>query len=85
MIIVSTLIHLKQEKKIIFMVMVTVHCRFLVPGNTQKILTEIWHLFWDKNDGENQPNYAIEIIFKSHEPFQGYQLTGPANSARKAG
>ena len=29
--------------------------------------------------------YAIEIISKSHEPFQGYQLAGPANSARKAG
>ena len=29
--------------------------------------------------------YAIEIIFKSHEPFQSYQLTSPANSARKAG
>ena len=25
--------------------------------------------------------YAIEIIFKPHEPFQSYQLTGPANSA----
>ena len=25
---------------------VTCHCRFLVPGNTQKILTEIWHHFW---------------------------------------
>ena len=25
--------------------------------------------------------YAIEIIFKSHEPLQSYQLTGPANSA----
>ena len=24
------------------------HCRFLVPGNTQKILTEIWHHFWLK-------------------------------------
>ena len=22
---------------------ITEHCRFLVPGNTQKILTEIWH------------------------------------------
>jgi hypothetical protein len=22
--------------------------------------------------------YAIEIIFNSHEPFQSYQLTGPA-------
>ena len=29
--------------------------------------------------------YAIEIILKSHEPFQSYQLTGPANSARMAG
>ena len=29
--------------------------------------------------------YAIEIIFKSHKPFQSYQLTGPANSAIKAG
>ena len=29
--------------------------------------------------------YAIEIIFKSHKPFQSYQLAGPANSARKAG
>ena len=29
--------------------------------------------------------YAIEIIFKSHEPFQSYQLTGTPNSARKAG
>ena len=24
------------------------HCRFLVPGNTQKILTKIWHHFWLK-------------------------------------
>ena len=29
--------------------------------------------------------YAIEIIFKSHEPFQSYQLTGQANLAKKAG
>ena len=29
--------------------------------------------------------YAIEIFFRPHEPFQSYQLTGPANSARKAG
>ena len=27
--------------------------------------------------------YAIEIIFKSLEPFQSYQLTGPTNSAGK--
>jgi hypothetical protein len=29
--------------------------------------------------------YAIEIIFKSHEPFQSYLLTGQADSAKKAG
>ena len=51
------------------------HCGFLVLGNTQKILTEIWHQFWDKNDGGN---YAIEIIFRSHEPFRSYKLTGLA-------
>ena len=27
---------------------------------------------------------AIEIIFKSHEPFQSYLLTGQADSAKKA-
>ena len=26
---------------------------------------------------------AVEIIFKSHEPFQSYLLTGMANSAEK--
>ena len=45
-----------------------------------KSLTQIWHQIWDKNDGEN-----IEIIFKSHEPFQSYKLIGPANWASKAG
>ena len=46
------------------------HCGFLVPGNTQKNLIEIWHQFWDKNDGENIGKiYAIEINFISHEPF----------------
>ena len=30
----------------------TVHCRFLVPENSTKILMVIWHQFWDKNDGE---------------------------------
>ena len=29
--------------------------------------------------------YAIEIIFKSHKPFQSYLLTGQADSAKKAG
>ena len=28
------------------------HCRFLVPGNSTKILHDIWHQFWVKNDGE---------------------------------
>ena len=30
-----------------------------MPGNTQKILTEIWHHFWLKNDGEkwSRKNY----------------------------
>ena len=28
--------------------------------------------------------YAIEIIFKSHEPFQIYLLIGQADSAQKA-
>ena len=30
----------------------TLPCRFLVPDNTQKNLTEIWHHFWLKNYGE---------------------------------
>jgi hypothetical protein len=29
-------------------------CRFLVPDNTRKILTEIWHHFWLKIDGEKR-------------------------------
>ena len=29
--------------------------------------------------------YAIEIIFKFHEPFQRYQLADIANSGRKGG
>ena len=35
------------------------HCRFLVPENAQKILTEIRHHFWFKNDGEkwSRKNY----------------------------
>ena len=31
--------------------------RFLVPGNTTKILTETWHQIWHKNDGENMCNW----------------------------
>ena len=55
---------------------------FLVPGKTQKILTEIWHSFDIKM---MLKIYTIEIIFKSHEPFQSYQLADRANSAKKAG
>ena len=35
------------------------HCRFLMPDITRKILTEIWHHFWVKNDGEkwSRKNY----------------------------
>ena len=35
------------------------HCRLLVPGNTRKIPTEIWHHFGLKNDGEkwSRKNY----------------------------
>ena len=58
------------------------HRGFLVLGNTQQILTQIWHQIWDKNDGEN---ICCWNIFKSHEPFQIYKLSGPANSACKAG
>ena len=45
-----------------------------VLDNAQKILTEIRHQFWDKI----KMIYVIEIIFRSHEPFQSYQLTGQA-------
>ena len=51
------------------------HVKFITGGIPQKNLTEIWHQIWDKNDSEI---YAIKIIFKSHEPFQRFQLTGPA-------
>ena len=38
---------------------ITAHCRFLVPDNIQKILMEISHHFWLKNDGEkwSRKNY----------------------------
>ena len=29
--------------------------------------------------------YTIEIIFRSHKPFQSYLQTGQADSAKKAG
>ena len=29
----------------------TLHCRFLVPGTTRKIVQDNWHQFWHKYDG----------------------------------
>ena len=31
-----------------------IHCRFLVPGNSTKILQDVWHHFWDKNEDKNE-------------------------------
>ena len=42
-----------KNSAVIFGIIEVAHCGFLVLGNTQKNLTEIWHQFWDKNDGEN--------------------------------
>ena len=51
---------------------------FLVPGNTQKILTEIWHHFWLKMMMKS----GIEkFILKFHGGLQRYLLTCQANSA----
>ena len=54
------------------------HCRFLVPGNTQKILTEIWHHFWLKMMVKSG---LEKIILKFHGGLQRYLLTCQANSA----
>ena len=43
----------KGHFEIIWPLGAALNCRFLVPCNTQKILTKIWHQIWDKNDGEN--------------------------------
>ena len=42
------------------------HCRFLMPDITRKILTEIWHHFWVKNDGEkwSRKNYYDHFLAK---------------------
>ena len=53
------------------------HCRFLVPDNTQKILTEIWHHFWLKNDDEKWsrknyfkiPRWPSELLLPSAKKF----------------
>ena len=40
------------------------HCRFLVPGNTQKNFAEIWHQFWNNNYGANicHWNYTNPLV-----------------------
>ena len=58
--------------------LVWLHCRFLVPGNTQKTLTEIWHHFWLKMMVKSG---LEKIILKFHVPLQRYLLTSQANSA----
>ena len=54
------------------------HCRFLVPGNTQKIRTEIWHHFWLKM---MMKSGLEKNILKFHGGLQRYLLTCQANSA----
>ena len=56
---------------------------FLELVNTQKILTLIWHQILDKNNVENICHWNYFQIPQAR--FQSYQLTGPANSASKAG
>ena len=46
---------------------ITIHYRFLVPDNTQKILTEIWHHFWLKM---MMKNGLEKIILKFHDGLQ---------------
>ena len=53
-------------------------CRFLVPGNTQKNLTEIWHHFWLKMMIKSCQE---KNILKFHGGLQRYLLTCQANSA----
>ena len=54
------------------------HCRFLVPGNTQEILTKIWHHFWLKL---MMKSGLEKFILKFHGGLQRYLLTCQANSA----
>ena len=37
------------------------HCRFLVPENSTKILTDIWHQFWYKNEKGRHWNYSFFV------------------------
>ena len=59
---------------------IVLHSRFLVPDNTQKILTEIWHHFWIKNDGEK---WSRKIISKFHDGLQSCCCPVQKNLPRK--
>ena len=54
------------------------HCRFLEPGNTQKILKEIWHHLGLKM---MMKSGLEKNIFKLQGGLQRYLLTCQANSA----
>ena len=57
------------------------HCRFLVPDNTQKILTEIWHHFWLENDDEKWSRFFhFEIL---HAPSELLLPSAKKKSAQK--
>ena len=44
------------------------HCRFLVPGNSTKVLQDVWHQFWHKNDGEKWCHWNYFQIPRSLSP-----------------
>ena len=62
--------HLRFHEK--FLTWWTVHCRFLVSGNTQKNFTEIWHHFWLKM---MMKSGLKKIVLKFHGGLQRYLLT----------
>ena len=54
------------------------HCRFSVPGYTQKILAKIWHNFWLKTVMKSG---LEKNILKFNDGLQKFSLTCQANSA----
>ena len=54
------------------------HCRFSVPGYTQKILAKIWHNFWLKTVMKSG---LEKNILKFNDGLQKFLLTCQANSA----
>ena len=67
-------------KMIIFNYFFQYHCRFLVPGITQKILTEIWHHFWLKMMIKSG---LEKNILKFHQPLQSCCCPVQKNLPRK--